>query len=331
MLQTASSTDAAGSGLAERVLSHNPLIEFLANFTGLSEDVTGKIFLSILIVLGLPLLSGLILRVIRSQARDDSLVYRTRVVLRYFTGIADIILLIAIWFGNLQSLGTYISIVSAGLVIALQDSVANMAGFVFIMWRRPFVLQDRIEIDGIAGDVIDIRLFQFTLVEIGKWVDADQSTGRIVHIPNRKIFSDAIANYTAGWHYIWNEIPVVVTYESDWRKAKKLLEEIAAEHCEKFTPEAEVQIKKAAQRYMIISGKLTPIVYTRVIDIGVELTLRYLTPARSRRGTTQAMWESILDVYAQNPDIDFAYPTVRYFDNRTEGKPGAGGPQSGEQ
>ena len=313
-----------------QVLSDNPLVEYMSRITGMSLGTAEKLLLSLILLLGLPLLTALVLRVMRSQARDDTLVYRTRVVLRYFTGIAAIVLLVAIWFGDLKSLGTYVSIVSAGLVIALQDSVANMAGFIFIMWRKPFALQDRIEIGGIAGDVIDIRLFQFTVVEIGNWVDADQSTGRIVHIPNRKIFSDAVANYTAGWHYIWNEIPVVVTYESNWRKAKQLLSEIAQQHCEIFTPEAEVQIRKAAQRYMIISGKLTPIVYTRVIDIGVELTLRYLTPARSRRGTTQAMWESILEVYAQNPDIDFAYPTVRYFDNRSEGKPGAGGPAQEE-
>jgi len=170
---------------------------------------------------------------------------------------------------------------------------------------------------------VDIRVFQFTIVEIKNWVDADQSTGRIVHIPNSKILREEIANFTTGFEYIWNEIPVLVTFESNWRKAKQLLEDIARTHCEAFTPEAERQLRKTAQRYLIIAGKLTPIVYTSVRDCGVLLTMRFLTKARQRRGNEQAIWEAILDAFAQHPDIDFAYPTTRFYDNRTEGKPEA--------
>ena len=67
-------------------------------------------------------------------------------------------------------------------------------------------------------------------MEIGNWVDADQSTGRILHIPNGMIFTSGVANYTHGPDYIWNEIPVLITFESDWEKAKGLLQEIADAH-----------------------------------------------------------------------------------------------------
>src|SRR5207247_865051 len=93
----------------------------------------------------------------------------------------------------------------------------------FILWRRPFEVGDRVQIGPHAGDVIDLGLFQFTLNEIGAWVNADQSTGRIIHVPNGKVFTDPVANYNKGFRYIWNEVPVVVTFESDWRKAKQIL------------------------------------------------------------------------------------------------------------
>jgi len=117
-----------------------------------------------------------------------------------------------------------------------------------------------------------------------------------------------------------------VTFESNWREAKRILERLADTHCEHFTPEAARQIRQAAQRYMIVAGKLTPIVYTKVEDCGVLLTLRFLTHARMRRTNDQAIWEAVLDEFAQHDDIDFAYPTTRYYDNRSEGKPAAGGP-----
>ena len=67
------------------------------------------------------------------------------------------------------------------------------------------------------------RIFMFTLMEIGNWVDADQSTGRVIHIPNGKVFKEVLANYSKGFQYIWNEIPVLVTFESNWKKAKEIL------------------------------------------------------------------------------------------------------------
>ena len=109
--------------------------------------------------------------------------------------------------------------------------------------RRPFALGDRIQIGKHSGDVIDIRFFQFTINEIGNWVDADQSTGRIIHIPNGKVFTEAQANFTQGFSHIWNEIGVLVTFESDWEKAKNILEKIVEKHAASLTKAAEQKRK----------------------------------------------------------------------------------------
>jgi len=301
----------------------NDVIEQLTKASGLDMETLIKLLKTLSVLLLAPIVQWIILGIIRRRAADPTTVYRGLVVLRYTLGAAVLITLAFIWISGVQELATYISIVSAGLLIALQDTVSNLAGFVFIVVRKPFQLGDRIEIDGLAGDVVDIRIFQFTVVEIKNWVDADQSTGRIVHIPNRKVMIEAIANYTTGFEYIWDEVGVLVTFESDWRNAKQILWEIAQQHCEQFSPQAEEQLRRTAQRYMIIAGKLTPIVYTTVRDSGVLLTLRYLTKARQRRGNAQSIWEAILDAFAEHDNIDFAYPTTRFYDNHREGKPGA--------
>jgi len=90
-------------------------------------------------------------------------------------------------------------LLSAGIAIALKDVFVNLAGFIFIMWRQPLEVGHRIQIGEVAGDVVDIRPFQFTILEIGNWVDADQSTGRMIHIPNGKIFTENLANYHFGF------------------------------------------------------------------------------------------------------------------------------------
>ena len=61
--------------------------------------------------------------------------------------------------------------------------------------------------ENLAGDVIDIRIFQFSMVEIGNWVDADQSTGRIVHVPNSKVLREHLANYHFGFNSFGTKYP----------------------------------------------------------------------------------------------------------------------------
>ena len=213
----------------------------------------------------------------------------------------------------MQSIGTFLGLTSAGLAIALHDTIANLAGFIFIETRKPFRVGDRVEINGHQGDVIDIRLFQFSIVEVGNWVDADQSTGRIIHVPNNMVLKHPTANSHVGFEYIWNEVPILITFESDWKKAKQIMIDILQEKTESLSQGAQNQIRRAARKYLIVAGKLTPTVYTSVKDSGIMLTMRYLVNPRMRRGTEQKIWEEILDAFEKEDRIELAYPTVRYF------------------
>ena len=106
----------------------------------------------------------------------------------------------SVWIEAIGQFGAFLGLLTAGLAIALKDPLTNIAGWIFILTRQPFKLGDRVQIGDQAGDVIDIRLFQFTLLEIGNWVNADQSTGRIIHVPNGTVFTQSQANYSTGFN-----------------------------------------------------------------------------------------------------------------------------------
>lgn len=299
------------------------LTDWIKEFTGLSPEIQGKIFTSLIVIIILWLIRIIVIRMVLRKTDDPYSRYRWRKTTIYSVVVMGLLIVGRIWFAGVQSIATFLGLMTAGLAIALQDLVKSVAGWVFLMWRKPFTIGDRIQVGGHAGDVIDVRLFKFSLVEIGNWVDADQSTGRVIHLPNSLIISDVIANYTKGFEFIWNEIPVLVTFESDWQKAKKILAEVAEKHAAHITKDAEKRIKEASKRYMIFFSALTPTVYTSVRDCGVLLTIRYLISPRTRRGSEQAIWEEILTAFSKCEDIDFAYPTQRFYDNVTEGKEGA--------
>lgn len=278
---------------------------------GLSASLQDRLLATLLLVGGLWLIQRIILALAYRRAQDPWLRYRWRKSVNYLTLIVFLILIGRIWVEGVGSLATFLGLFAAGLAVALKDLVANLAGWAFIVWSRPFDVGDRIQVGAHAGDVIDLHLFQFTLNEIGNWVDADQSTGRIIHVPNGTVLSAPIANYDKGFRYIWSEIPVTVTFESNWKKAKGILETTAGRHAEQLTAQVEKELLEASQRYLIAYTKLTPIVYVRVAEHGIRLTLRYLIRSRFRRGSENAIWQDVLDAFAVEPDIDFAYPTTR--------------------
>ncbi len=294
----------------------------IADLADLSHGFTQNLMFTIAVIFAMWLIRMVILRIVYRNSSDPELHYRWRKYLSRVLFFIAILILGRTWFEGFQSIATFLGLLSAGIVIALKDSVADLAGWIFLLWRKPFEIGDRIEIAGVSGDVIDQRIFKFSLIEIGNWVDADQSTGRVIHIPNHKVFTENIANYTADFQFIWNELKVRISFESNWKKAKKLLQKIADRHSANISEEAKQQLRRAARSYLITYRILTPTVYTDVKDFGIVLNIRYLTNPRTRRGTEQQIWEDVLTEFSRHDDIAFAYPTIRYYDRVREGNSG---------
>lgn len=280
------------------------IVDFLTNPFNIKVV---KTFLTLLIGY---VFRGILIKFVHKKVQDVKVYYRIKRIMTYVYFSIIIVLLFMIWTQP-KSFGTYFGLASAGIAIALKDLFINIAAWVFIMVKKPFDVGDRVEINGQAGDVIDQRLFQFTLMEIGNWVSNDQSTGRMIHMPNSLVFTYPLANFTSGFEYIWNEVHVLLTFESDYLKAKKMFLKIAENNSLHLTDDINKKIKSASKKYMISYNYLTPIVYTDVKDSGVMLSIRYLCKPHQRRSTIENIWEEILKIVEEHDDIDLAYSTVR--------------------
>jgi small-conductance mechanosensitive channel len=229
----------------------------------------------------------------------------------YILNFAILVSIIFVWIHNIQSITIIFSVIGAGMVLALSEAILCMAGWVFLIVRRPYEVGDRIELGGVKGDVIDIRMFNTTMLEIGNWVEDDQSTGRIVNVPNSHIFKQAYFNYSRGFEFIWNEIRILVTFESDWERGKEIMMEHGEKEAEGMEDIVKRKINKMTLQYMIFFDRLTPVVYVNIKDSGVELTLRYLTETHRRRSSQDKLCQAILDDFEKEPKVNFAYPTYR--------------------
>lgn len=289
-------------------------MEWISENLGISPANQGKILASVAFLVGVLFLRSLVLRYIHSRVdenTDTEVIYRARKIASYIATIVIFITLGFLWIDAFENLATFLGLLSAGIAIALSDLLKNMAGWAYILTRRPLSVGDRIEVDGTVGDVVDVRLFRFSLMEVGHWVDAEQSTGRLVHVPNGIVFTNKLANYTEGFSHIWEDLPVLITFESDYELAEQIIRRVLAEKAPDVEASAGAKIRQTARTYQIRVGTLTPTVYLSVRDSGVLLTARYLVEVRSRRGVSQAIWRAILEAFGQEEKIDLAYPTYR--------------------
>ncbi|MBX0333800.1 mechanosensitive ion channel family protein [Pontibacter sp. HSC-14F20] len=279
----------------------------------LSAQIQENIVKSVVALLVLWIISRVLLRLASRQQTDTRKLYQWKKTTNYVVTGLGIIFLANIWFEGFKSITTFLGIFSVGLVVVLRDPILNMMGWVFLIWKRPFKVGDRIKIGLYTGDVIDIAFFQFTINELGEWVDSEQATGRVVHIPNSQVFTQGQINYNYGFPFLWHELQVRITFESNWQKAKVILQEIALRHSERLNGEQEQRVRIEAQQHLIFYRSFEPRVFAKVRENGVQLTVRYLCNLNGRRESEAKIWEDVLTEFLASPDIRFAYPTTRFY------------------
>lgn len=229
--------------------------------------------------------------------------YQTKKIFDYIYRVILVIVLMAVWEESLPNMLTVFGLFTAGLTVALKEPLVNMVGGLVILLTTPFKVGDRIQIGPYRGDIIDTSLFDISILEVDNQTSGGQSTGRIVKIPCSQIFVQPLANYEEGFKYVWNELSVHLTLNSNWKRAKDILSEVVEKHTSEVMEEAHAQIEEASKHYLIYYNSLTPTIYTHVQDGKIILTLRYLCRPRQIRTIEHQIWEEILSAFQECPDI----------------------------
>lgn len=215
--------------------------------------------------------------------------------------ILQVLVLLFIWDDYIKNLMTLISVVSAAMTIALRELILNFFCGLYIQIKKPFKVEDRIEIDGIKGDVMSISSLDFEVLEVSSKEERGQSTGVIINFPNSMVFSKPVKNITKGFKYIWDEITVKVKLDCDLSSNKQTLYKIVNElEVVKAIPKKmKAQINSINNTDRIYFNKFDPIIYTKLVDDHVELTIRYLMHPKKSRFIESVIWNKIYLAYKE--------------------------------
>ncbi len=214
-----------------------------------------------------------------------------------------------VWLPDSNTLLAAYGFVAAAVAFSIQDLFKNFIGGVVILIRSLYRVGDRIQIEDTYGDIIDIGILYTTLLEIRSWVAGDQSTGRIVRIPNGKVIYSDIYNYTADHSFIWDEVHIPVTHESDWKKAESILHTIITEATGELSVSAMEEISHLKSKYFLTNDDVEPHVYMTITDNWISLYGRYIVSARRRRTVQDKIMRQIKEQFDTEKKIEIASAT----------------------
>ena len=240
------------------------------------------------------------------KIQDKMVRYSLNKVITILSAVVAIAIILHIWFPDTQSLVVVVGVVSAGVVIALQDVIRNFAGGILILTGNLYHVGDRIEIGGETGDVMDIGVMNTTMMELRGWIESDQATGRITSIPNGKVITTQVHNYTKDHSFLWDEIMIPITYSSNWKKAKEVMLDIVTRETVEIVKVAEAEIEKIGETYYLPKRMVEPAVYLTPTDNWISFHVRYVTRVKERRAFRTRISEMILEKVQEFPDISIS-------------------------
>ncbi len=269
-----------------------------------------KLVLSVVALLLTLAVNGGLRRLLRKRGHDAAQMRTLYMLVRNAVFASGTLVVLLIWLGPSADLTVAMGIVGAGVAFASQEVIGSFAGYLNIVTGSLYRIGDRVRIGAVTGDVVDISILRTTVMEIGEWVRADQYTGRVVSVANRVVFSDPVFNYTQRWAYLWDEIVVPVTYESDWRRAEELMLEHAREYTSNLRAQAAAELEALGERYPLAKATVDPTLYLVMTDNWIEMTLRYVVAARDRRQVRAELHRELLQHFAEEENITVASATI---------------------
>ncbi|WP_242093541.1 mechanosensitive ion channel family protein [Aestuariivivens sediminicola] len=270
-----------------------------------------SIVIYVLLAICVLILIQLLRRFLRKQVTDTTARYKSQKGIEIIGYIVLIFLTVSYFTGNIRDFTLAVGLFTAGIAITLQELVLSIAGSLYIFIVKVYQPGDRIEINGIKGDVIDVDSIYTTMMEIGQWVSSDNYSGRIVKLSNAFVFKGPVYNYSKDFPFIWDEFNLPFTYDSDIELAKSIVIKIASHVLSEFTAKSKSQWKAVVNKYYIEDALLDPTLAISLTDNWIEFNLRYIVDYKKRRATKDVLFNEIhKEVKQSNGKVALASTTL---------------------
>ena len=244
-------TSLAIFSLIVHYLTNLPFFDEFEKYIGFVQKLTMTSFL----IFSLLLAGKIIENVIHSRAETEGVRYNLLRISRLLTFIFILIISASFLFQNLYAAAVSFGLISLILGFALQAPITSFIAWLYIIFRRPYQVGDRIQIDGLRGDVVEISYLDTIIEEFsGDYLNNDRKSGRIVHFPNSIAMKSQILNYSGQFKpFIWNETAIQISYTSDIKFVEECLLEAAKRDFFELYPDKVSEINEPSVYFRVNS------------------------------------------------------------------------------
>ena len=271
------------------------ICDYLSDITSIDKEVFVSIFVSIFIVLFFSLVKSLSKKLIKKKINNGRGEFIVNQSFQMTLNVIEVMFLFIAWGGFLKNIMTLISVLSAAMTIALREIILNFFCGLYIRIKKPFRIEDRIQIDDIKGDVMNIFALGFEILEVSTKEENGQSTGVIITYPNSVVFSKPIKNINKGFKYIWDEITINIRLDCDLKKNKQEIYKIVnnIETIKSIPRKMQNEIQAISSENRVYFNNYDPIIYTKIVNDHIELNVRYLMHPKKARYVESVIWNKI--------------------------------------
>ena len=256
----------------------------------------------VLWVLFIVIIVQLVRKFLKKRLPNTNTRYKSQKAIEIVGYVFIALLSVSYFTGNIEDFTLAIGLFSAGIAFTLQELILSIAGSLYIFIVKVYAPGDRIEINGIKGDVIDIDSIYTTMMEIGEWVSSDNYSGRIVKLSNAFVFKGPIYNYSQDFPFIWDEFNLPIHHSSDMALTKEIITKVAQEVLADYVNFARDHWQQVVAKYYIEDALVAPTLAITLTDNWVQFNLRYIVDYKKRRITKDLLQSRIQEAILKTND-----------------------------
>jgi len=248
----------------------------------------------VLIVLGIYLAGLTIDHYLAGKRQERTRWHTLHAVIHFALQAVGVLMILLVIFGPPQELATILGFAGAGITVAMKDFIVAFFGWFVLMGKNGIRVGDWVEINGVAGEVIEINLLRTVLLETGNWTDTGHPTGRKVAFVNTYAIEGHFFNFTTSGQWLWDELHMMIPSEQDPYPLLDAIQKTVAKETAADVQAAEQEWQSTTSHYRVQSVSAAPAVNLQPTANGLEVRVRYITRAQERSAMRARLNQAIV-------------------------------------
>ena len=260
------------------------------------HNLIESLLLILLVLLAMYAANRLIERLFTGMTAENKRIDTLRAVAKFAAQVVAAVAIAFLIFGMPNQMTTVLGLAGAGLTVAMKDFIVGFFGWFVLMGRNGLRVGDWVEINGVAGEVIEVGLLKTILLETGNWTDAGHPTGRRVSFVNTFAIEGHFFNFTTSGQWMWDELTITIPSGQDPYAVIDALQQLVTKETEASGRKAEEEWSHSTTRYRVQSFSAKPALNVRSSGSGVEVSVRYITRAYERHAIRERLNAAVLEL-----------------------------------